>query len=154
VEERNDVLVYSSDLLAEDTEITGPIRVKLFAASSAPDTDFTAKLIDIWPDGFAQRLCDGIVRARFRDGMKNPSLIEPDRVYSYEIDCWNTCQLFKKGHRIRLEIASSAFPKFSRNQNTGEPLGKTTTLKRASQRVFHDSRQPSHVLLPIVPHDR
>jgi putative CocE/NonD family hydrolase len=151
VEERSDVLVYSSDVLADDTEITGPIRVKLFAASSAPDTDFTAKLIDVWPDGFAQRLCDGMVRARYREGMSNPSLIEPERVYGYDIDCWNTCQQFKKGHRIRLEIASSAFPKFSRNQNTGEPLGKTTEMKRASQRIFHDSGHPSHVLLPIVP---
>jgi putative CocE/NonD family hydrolase len=151
VEARNDVLVFSGPVLDEDTEITGPIRVTLHAASSAKDTDFCAKLIDVWPDGFAQRLCDGMVRARFREGMDKPSLIEPDKVYAYTIDCWNTSQLFKRGHRIRLEIASSAAPKFSRNANTGEPLGKETRMQPADQKVFHDREHPSFVLLPVVP---
>jgi putative CocE/NonD family hydrolase len=150
VEARNDVLVFSGPVLEEDTEITGPIRVTLHAASSARDTDFCAKLIDVWPDGFAQRLCDGMVRARFREGMDKPNLIEPNRAYAYTIDCWNTSQLFKRGHRIRLEIASSAAPKFSRNANTGEPLGKETRMQPADQKVFHDREHPSFVLLPIV----
>jgi len=151
VERRDDVLVYTSEPLAEDTEICGPIRVQLYASSSARDTDFMAKLIDLWPNGFAQRLTDGMVRARFRDGMQQPSLIEPGRVYAYSIDCWNTCQMFKKGHRIRLEISSSAFPKYDRNLNTGEALGKTTKMQTAEQKIYHDREHPSHVVLPVVP---
>ncbi len=151
VETRSDVLVYSTDALVADMEVSGPVRAKIYAASSAPDTDFMVKLIDVWPDGFAQRLCDGMVRARFRDGMDKPTLIEPGKVYAYDVDCWNTCQLFKKGHRIRVEIASSAFPKFSRNQNTGEALGVTANMKVARQIILHDGEHPSHVLLPVIP---
>jgi hypothetical protein len=151
VEQREDVLVYTSDELTEDTEVCGPIRVKLFASSSARDTDFMAKLIDVWPNGFAQRLTDGMVRARFRQGLDKPSLIEPDRVYDYDLDLWNTCQTYKKGHRIRLEVASSAFPKYDRNLNTGDPLGKTSAMKVANQKIFHSKQYPSHVVLPIVP---
>lgn len=106
VERRDDVLVYTTQPLVHDTEVTGPVRVRLYAASSAVDTDFMAKLLDVWPDGYAQRLCDGMVRARFREGMENPSPIEPGLTYAYNVDCWNTSQLFKKGHSIRLEIAS------------------------------------------------
>ena len=151
VEEREDVLVYSTEPLLEDMEVCGPIKVKLFASSSARDTDFMAKLIDVWPNGFAQRLTDGMVRARFRDGMDKPSLIEPGRAYGYDIDLWNTCQLYKKGHRVRLEISSSAFPKYDRNPNTGEQLGKTTAMQVAEQKIYHDSGNASYVLLPIVP---
>jgi putative CocE/NonD family hydrolase len=150
VERRDDVLVYSTNALAEDVEVTGPVRVHIYAASSAPDTDFMAKLIDVWPDGFAQRLCDGMVRARFRDGMDRPSPIEPGRIYAYDIDCWNTSQVFKKGHLIRLEVASSAFPKYDRNPNTGAPLGQSTELKTAEQTIYHDQEHPSYVVLPIV----
>ena len=150
VERRDDVLVYTTEPLAEDTEVTGPVRARLFAASSATDTDFTAKLLDVWPDGFAQRLCDGMVRARFREGMDKPSLIEPGKVYAYDIDCWTTSQLFKKGHSIRLEIASTAFPKYDRNPNTGAPLGKSTELKRADQTIYHDKDHPSHLVLPVI----
>jgi uncharacterized protein len=151
IEERNDVLVYSSAPLTDDLEVCGPIRVRLSAASSARDTDFMAKLIDVWPNGLAQRLIDGMVRARFRDGMDKPSLIEPGRVYSYDLDLWNTCQLYKKGHRIRLEISSSAFPKYDRNLNTGDPLGKTARMQVAEQKIYHDRANPSYVVLPIVP---
>jgi putative CocE/NonD family hydrolase len=151
IEEREDVLVYTSEVLAEDIEVCGPIRVKLSAASSAPDTDFMAKLIDVWPDGFAQRLTDGMVRARFREGMEKPSLIEAARIYTYDLDLWNTCQLYKKGHRIRLEVSSSAFPKYDRNLNTGEELGKTTRMQVAAQKIYHDRSNPSYVVLPIVP---
>ena len=150
VERRDDVLVYTSEVVAEDMQVCGPIRVHLSAASNARDTDFMAKLIDVWPNGFAERLIDGMVRARFRDGMDKPSLIEPGRVYNYNVDCWNTCQTFKKGHRIRLEIASSAFPKYDRNPNTGEALGKTVRLQTAEQKIFHDRAHPTFVILPVV----
>lgn len=151
IERRDDVLVYVTAPLPEALEVTGPIKVDLYASTSAPDTDFTAKLLDIGPNGFAQRLCDGIVRARFRDGMANPSLIEPGTIYHYSIDCWNTAQLFKMGHRIGLEISSSAFPKYDRNLNTGAPLGMTTEMAVAEQRVYHDAEHPSAIVLPVIP---
>ncbi len=151
IERRDDVLVYTSDAMTEDTQVCGPVHAELRAASSARDTDFMAKLIDVWPDGFAQRLTDGMVRARFRNGMERQELIEPGKVYAYKIDLWNTCQMFLKGHRIRLEVSSSAFPKYDRNLNTGEALGKTTRMQTADQKIFHDEAQPSFVILPIVP---
>jgi putative CocE/NonD family hydrolase len=151
IERRDDVLVYVTEPLATDTEVTGPIRVDLYAASSALDTDFMAKLLDVWPTGFAQRLCDGMVRARFRAGMDRPALIEPGRVYQYSIDCWNTAQVFAAGHRIGLEIASSAFPKYDRNLNTGAALGVTSEMAVADQVVYHDAEHPSAVILPIIP---
>ncbi len=151
VEQREDVLVYSSEPLTEEIEVCGPIRVRLSAASSASDTDFMAKLIDVWPDGYAQRLTDGMVRARFREGMDKPSLIQPGRVYTYDLDLWNTCQQYRKGHRIRIEISSSAFPKYDRNLNTGEALGQSKRTAVAAQKIYHDREHPSYVVLPIVP---
>jgi putative CocE/NonD family hydrolase len=151
VERRDDVLVYVTEPLAEDVEVVGPISVHLYAASSAPDTDFTAILTDVWPTGFVQRLCDGIVRARFREGMASPTLIEPGKIYRYTIDCWNTAQVFKAGHRIGLMLSSSAFPKFARNLNTGAPLGMTSEMAVAEQVIYHDAEHPSAVILPIVP---
>jgi putative CocE/NonD family hydrolase len=151
IERRDDVLMYASDPLEEPVEVTGPIKVELYASSSAPDTDFMAKLVDIWPNSFTQRLCDGMVRARFRDGLDKSSLIEPGKVYKYSIDCWNTSQVFKIGHRIGLEIASSAFPKFDRNLNTGAVLGVTTEMAVAEQRIYHDAEHPSAIILPLIP---
>jgi uncharacterized protein len=151
VEARDDVLVYSTDPMKYDTEICGPIRAELFAASSAPDTDFMVKFIDVWTDGYAERLSDGMVRARYRDGMESATPIEPGKIYRYSVDVWNTCEVFKIGHRIRVEIASSAVPKFDRNPNTGEPLGRTTTMQPADQKIFHDREHPTHLILPIVP---
>jgi uncharacterized protein len=151
VEQRPDVLVYTSEPVAGDVEVCGPIRVKLAAASSARDTDFMAKLIDVWPNGFAQRLTDGMVRVRFREGMDKPSLIEAGRVYVYDLDLWNTCQVYLKGHRLRLEISSSAFPKYDRNLNTGEALGKTARMQTAEQKIYHEREHLSYVILPIVP---
>jgi uncharacterized protein len=150
VQRRDDVLVYQTEPLAQDTEVTGPIRVDLYASSSAPDTDFMAMLIDIWPNGFRQRLCDGMARARFRYGMDRPSLIEPGHIYQYSIDCWNTSQVFKAGHRICLQISSSSFPKFDRNPNTGVLLGQTSELVSAEQRIYHDVEHPSAVVLPVI----
>jgi putative CocE/NonD family hydrolase len=138
--------------LQEEVEVTGPIKVELYASSSGPDTDFMAMLIDVWPNGFRQRLCDGMVRARFRNGMDQPELIEPGKVYGYTIDCWNTSQVFKVGHAICLQITSSAFPKYDRNQNTGAALGQDDTCVVADQHIFHDAEHPSAVILPIIPH--
>src|SRR5258708_2211538 len=144
-------MVYQSELREKDKEITGPIQVALYASSSATDTDFMAMLIDVWPNGFRQRLCDGMVRARFRNGMDCPSLIEPGQIYDYHFSCWNTSQVFKAGHRICLQISSSAFPKFDRNLNTGAPLGLTDEFVNAEQRIYHDAEHPSAVMLPIIP---
>ncbi|MBZ5548736.1 MAG: CocE/NonD family hydrolase [Acidobacteriia bacterium] len=151
IERRDDVLVYTGDPVTNDTEVCGPVKVTLYAASTATDTDFTAKLIDVWPDGFAERLSDGIVRARFRKGMDKEELIQPETIYEYRIDAWNTCQMFKPGHRIRIEISSSAFPKYPRNLNTGGPLGRSSKMQTAQQTIYHDAQHPSHVTLPIVP---
>ncbi|MCY3693612.1 MAG: CocE/NonD family hydrolase [Chloroflexi bacterium] len=151
VEERADVLVYTSDPLDEDLEITGPITVHLFAASDATDTDFTAKLVDVRPDGYAQNLQDGMIRTRFRDSASNPSPIEPGRVYAYEIDLWATSHVVRTGHRLRIEVSSSNFPRFDRNPNTGAPFGRDDRLSTARQEVHHSAARPSHVVLPVIP---
>jgi len=151
VETRSDLLVFTTEPLATDVEVTGPIKVKLFAASNALDTDWTGKLVDVHPDGYAQRVLDGIIRARFRESYEHPTLLTPGKPAEYTIDLWSTSNVFKKGHRIRLEIASAAFPKFSRNLNTGGPNEASTAIKVAEQTIYHDAQHPSHVLLPIVP---
>jgi putative CocE/NonD family hydrolase len=151
IERRDDVLVYTSEPLAEDLTVCGPIKVELHASAAAKDADFMGLLIDVWPDGYAQRLIDGMVRARYREGMAKASLIEPGKIYAYTLDLWNTCQTFKTGHSIRVQIASSAFPKYDRNAQTGESLAQATKLQKADLRVYHDSEHPSHVLLPVIP---
>jgi len=152
VEARADVLVYSTPVLTEALEVTGPIKVKLYAATSGKDTDWTAKLVDVHPDGYAQNIQDGIIRARYRQGRTAPaSLLEPARVYEYEIDLWATSNVFLPGHRIRLEVSSSNFPRFDRNLNTGEDPMTGTRMEVARQTVFHSARYPSHVVLPIIP---
>lgn len=151
VEDRPDVLVYTSAPLEKPVEATGPVKMILYAASSAPDTDFTAKLVDVHPDGKAYNLCDGIIRARFREPGKPPSLIEPGKTYRYEIDLWVTSNVFQAGHRIRVEVSSSNFPRFDRNPNTGHAFGVDAELAKATQTVFHDRERPSHLLLPIIP---
>ena len=151
VEDRQDVLVYTSEPLERDLEVTGPIGVRLFASSSAPDTDFTAKLVDVRPDGYAHNLQDGIIRARYRTSGTEPSPIEPGRVYEYVIDLWATSHLFKTGNRLRVEISSSNFPRFDRNPNTGAPLGQDDRLVAANQSVLHREAYPSHIVLPIIP---
>ena len=150
-EDRGDVLVYTSDPLEHDLELTGPIKVQLFAASSAVDTDFTAKLVDVRPDGYAQNIQDGIIRARYRSSARQPTFITPGQVYEYTIDLWATSQVFKAGHRLRVEISSSNFPRFDRNPNTGAPLGEDTRLETAQQSVQHSADYPSHIVLPVIP---
>jgi putative CocE/NonD family hydrolase len=151
VERRQDVLVYTSAPLDSPVEVTGPIEVRLWAASSAPDTDFTAKLVDVLPDGTARMLTDGILRARYRRGKTTPVPLTPNQPEELTIDTGATSNLFGAGHRIRVEISSSNFPRFDRNPNTGEPFGESAELRRASQMILHDQQHPSRIILPIVP---
>ena len=151
VEGRADVLAYSTPVLNEDLEVTGPVRLELFASSSAVDTDFTAKLVDVWPDGFAQNLTEGIVRARYRDSQVHPVLMNPGQTYKFMVDVWATSNVFRKGHRIRLEISSSNFPRFDRNANTGEDSALARTSTKATNTVFHDAERSSVLILPVVP---
>jgi putative CocE/NonD family hydrolase len=151
-EMRADVLVYTTPVLTEVLEVTGPIKMKLFAATSAQDTDWTAKLVDVHPDGYAQNIQDGIIRARYRRGKEAPaSLLEPGTVYEYEIDLWATSNTFLAGHRIRLEISSSNFPRFDRNLNTGEDPMTGIRMEVARQTIYHSKKYPSHIVLPIIP---
>ena len=151
VDTRQDVLVYTSDAVAAPLEVTGPLVVKLFASSSAIDTDFTAKMVDVRPDGFAQNLADGILRTRYRASRMRPAFLTPDQVYELTIDLWATSHVFLPGHRIRLEISSSNFPRFDRNLNTGEDQATSSRRQAAAQTILHDSRYPSHILLPAIP---
>ncbi|MQF89863.1 MAG: CocE/NonD family hydrolase [SAR202 cluster bacterium] len=151
VEERQDVLVYSTPPLERDMEVTGPVTVTLWASTSATDTDFTAKLVDVCENGCARNLTDGIIRARYRDSMSNPTMLEPGRPYCYDIDLWATSNVFKAGHQIRLEISSSNFPRFDRNTNTGNIIAEDTELRPALQTIFHDGQQASYVSVAIVP---
>jgi putative CocE/NonD family hydrolase len=151
VEARADVLVYTSAIVTDPLEVTGPLVVTLHAASSARDTDFTAKLVDVRPDGYAQNLADGIVRARYRSSRETASLLAPGEVARFTIDLWATSHVFLPGHRLRLEISSSNFPRFDRNLNTGEDQATGTRTQAAQQTVFHDGRYPSHIVLPVIP---
>jgi len=151
VEARQDVLVYSTSPLEENMEVTGPISLDLFAKASAVDTDFTAKLVDVGPDGFARNLTEGILRARFRESTKGePKLIKPGEVYEYKIDVWSTSNVFLKGHRIRLEVSSSNFPRFDRNLNTGKDDATDAEIVKATNTVLHDAAHPSALILPVV----
>ena len=151
VEARADVLVYTSEAMTAGLEVTGPIVVTLYAASTAPDTDFTAKLVDVHPDGYARNLADGIVRARYRHSRTTPALLTAGEVTQFAIDLWATSHVFLPGHRIRVEISSSNFPRFDRNLNTGEDQATGTRWQTARQTIFHDARYPSHLMLPVIP---
>ena len=151
-ERRDDVLVFTSDTLKAPIEVTGPITMTLFASTSARDTDWTAKLVDVGPDGFARNVQDGIVRARYREASNHAaSVIEPGRVYEYTIDMWATSNVFLQGHQIRLEVSSSNFPRFDRNLNTGEDTATGRRVEKAKQTIYHSARYPSHVVLPVIP---
>lgn len=151
IEDRTDVLVYTTPVLESDIEVTGPITVKLYAASSAVDTDFTGKLIDVWPDGKAYNVVDGVIRARYRDSISKPQLIKPNQIYEYLINLRNTSNVFRAGHRIRVEISSSSFPKWDRNLNTGHPIGLDSEIKVAVQTIYHNKQYSSYILLPVIP---
>jgi len=154
---RRDVLVFSTPPLARDVEVTGTVEVHLWAASSALDTDFTAKLIDVYPsnpdypDGYELNIGDSIIRARYRGDRERPELLEPGRPYEFTIALYPTSLVFKRGHRIRLHVSSSNFPRFDVNPNTGGPLGLDQARQTATQTVFHDAGRPSRVVLPIIP---
>ena len=154
VEERQDVLVYTTPRLAEPVAITGPVSVTLYASSSAPDTDFTAKLVDVEPDGYCANIADGIIRARYRNGCEREEFLEPGEVTEFRIDLWDTAHTFLPNHRIRLEISSSNFPCFDRNLNSRvtPALGSAEDAQEAAQQVFHDASYPSHLILPVALH--
>ncbi|MBI2502373.1 MAG: CocE/NonD family hydrolase [Candidatus Latescibacteria bacterium] len=151
VEMRGDVLCYTSAPLEGDLEVTGPVKLVLYAATDGLDTDWTGKLVDLRPDGYAMSLCDGIARARYREGGKTPKLLKEGQVCEYEIDLWVTANVFKKGHCLRLEVSSSNFPRFDRNPNTGHEFGMDSELRAARQTVHHSRAYPSHLLLPVIP---
>ncbi|HWL08815.1 MAG TPA: CocE/NonD family hydrolase, partial [Planctomicrobium sp.] len=157
ISSRNDVVVFQTEPLTEDIEVTGEIEVKLYASSSAVDTDFTAKLIDVyppssdWPGGFDLNVGDGIVRGRFRESLKTEKLLTPGEVAEFTIKLYPTSNVFKKGHRIRVDISSSNFPRFDINPNTGEPLNRHRLVKIADQTIHHEALRPSHILLPVIP---
>jgi putative CocE/NonD family hydrolase len=130
--------------------VTGPVQVVLYASTSAPDTDFTAKLVDVFPNGEARNLTDGILRVRYRHGLDKTELAAPGEVYPLTIDAGVTSNMFLAGHSIRIEISSSNFPRFDRNPNTGRPFAEETVLKKADQTVVHNAAYPSHVLLPVI----
>jgi putative CocE/NonD family hydrolase len=154
---RNDVLVFQTPSLEESIEVTGPLTVRLWASSSASDTDFTVKLIDVhppnvdYPDGFAQNISDSIVRGRYRNSREQAELLEPGKVYPFEIVMYPTSNIFGVGHQIRLDVSSSNFPRFDVNPNTGGPLGRERRIVISDNAIYHDPVRPSHIELPIIP---
>lgn len=148
--DREDVLIYQTAPLEEDLDITGPISVELYASSSAPDTDFTAALVDVYPDGYSLLIQEGILRASFRDRNAMPSHIEPGKVYRFDIDLWATSYTVPAGHSIRLEVSSSNFPRFARNLNNGEPFGMSERIEVATQTIHQSAEYPSRLLLPVI----
>ena len=148
---RQDILVYQTSPLEEALEVTGPIQLKLFASSTALDTDWMVKLIDVYPDGFAQNLCYGVLRAKYRDGWDQSALLGPNKIYEYTVEVQPTSNLFQIGHRLRVDITSSDFPNFDRNHNTGRDYWDDAALKPAQQTIWHDRDHPSRIILPVIP---
>jgi hypothetical protein len=150
-EARSDVLVYTTPAFAKDTEVTGPVSLDLYVSSSAVDTDFTAMLVDVWPNGFAQNLTSGILRLRYRNSQEKPELANPGETYHITVDLWATSNVFLAGHKMRLEVSSSNFPRFDRNLNTGEEQARATRTIKATNLIYHDKAHPSALIVPIVP---
>ena len=151
MERRDDVLIYTTEPLEHDIEVTGPVALTLHASTSTPDTDFTGTLVDVHPDGKAIVICEGLLRVRFRESIEHPTLVEPATVYELTVDMWETSNLFKAGHRIRLEVSSSNFPRYDRNLNTGNRPGMDDEMTVARQTIYHDTERPSHLTLPVIP---
>ncbi|MEP7357924.1 MAG: CocE/NonD family hydrolase, partial [Anaerolineales bacterium] len=143
-------LIYTSDPLPRDLTIIGPVRCRLAASSSAPDTDWVVRLTDVSPDGFSRLLCDGIQRARYRDSAETPSLLTPGAIYDFDVDLWATANTFKAGHRLRVAVTSSSFPRWDRNPNTGAVFGADTRLQTAENTVYHDAQHVSRLILPVI----
>jgi putative CocE/NonD family hydrolase len=150
VESRGDVLVYTSEPLSEPLDVVGPVRLIAFVSTTARDTDITAKLVDVHPNGFAQRLCDGLVRLRYRDGHEAAVAVEPGAIYEVEVVMWDTAQRFMPGHRIRLEVAASAHPKFAVNLGTGGDDTQASEGVVAENRLYHDAPRPSRLRLTVL----
>jgi hypothetical protein len=150
VERREDVLVYTSEYLTDSLTIAGPVRMNLNASTDGSDTDWMIKLIDVYPNGYSMPVSEGILRARFRNGLDKINLLTPNQVYEYEIELTGTANVFLPGHRIRLDITSSNFPQFDRNPNTGEPLGTSSKTRIARQTIYHGGTHLSHIVLPVV----
>jgi uncharacterized protein len=152
IEHRKDILVYTGSALSEPLAIAGPVKMKLYASTDGPDTDWVVKLIDLYPDGLSINVAEGILRARYRKGSDKMELLKPGEVYEFEVDLVGTANVFLPGHRIRIDITSSHFPQFDRNPNTGEPFGMSAKVRVAKQTIFHSTQHPSHILLPVVAH--
>lgn len=150
IENREDVLVYTSNFLTESITIAGQVRMKLFASTDGPDTDWMIKLVDVYPDGYAMPVSEGILRARFREGLDEINLLTPNQMYEYDIEMTPTANVFLPGHRLRIDITSSNFPQFDRNPNTGAPLGSDAKTRVAQQTIHHGGMKASHVILPVV----
>jgi putative CocE/NonD family hydrolase len=150
-ETRADVLVFTTPAFAQDTEVTGPVALDLYVSSSAVDTDFTGMLVDVWPNGFAQNLTSGILRMRYRNSQEKPELANPGETYHVTVDLWATSNVFLAGHKLRLEVSSSNFPRFDRNLNTGEIQARATRMIKATNVIYHDKAHPSALIVPVVP---
>jgi len=152
IEQRHDVLCYTTSPLSQPVEVTGPIELVLYVTSSAHDTDFTGKIVDVHPGGRAEILADGILRARYRESLSIPTFMEPGKIYKLHLNLGATSNVFKAGHRIRLEVSSSNFPRFDRNTNTGGTIATETEkdFVLAINQIYHDSLHPSHLLLPMI----
>jgi len=148
------VLTYTTDPFERDLAVVGPVRALLYALSSAPDTDWVVRLCDVWPDGRSMSLCDGILRARHRASLERPEPMRPGQLYRFEVDLWATAQLFPAGHRIRVEVTSSDFPRYDRNLNTGGPFGEEVLGQAAVNTLFHDATRASRVMLSVLPRER
>jgi putative CocE/NonD family hydrolase len=151
IEARGDVLVYTTPAFQKDTEVTGPVSLELYISSSAPDTDFMGKLVDVAPDGTAINLTDGVLRARYRNSMEKAELMNPGDTYRITVDLWSTANVFLAGHRMRLEVTSSCFPRFDRNPNTGASPEAAGPGVAATNSIYHDGAHPSALVVPVVP---
>lgn len=152
VEEREDVLLFSSPTFRQYVEITGPIKVKLWASSTAPDTDFTAKVSDVYPDGRSMIVVDGIIRASHRNSMEKAELMEPGKIYEFEIDLWSTSWVISPGHHVHIALSSSNAPRFEPNPNTGKPSGSDDKTEVATNTIYMNAEYPSHIVVPVAAH--
>ena len=144
-------MVYTTPAFKQDTEVTGPITLEIYVSSSAVDTDFTGKVVDVGPQGFARNLTEGILRARYRSSREKAELMNPGEVYKLTLNLWSTSNVFLAGHQLRLEVSSSNFPRFDRNLNTGEDQGHSARMVKATNAVYHDREHPSALIVPVVP---
>jgi putative CocE/NonD family hydrolase len=151
VENRQDVLVYTTPAFEHDTEVTGPVTLELYVSTSAVDTDFTGKVVDVGPDGVARNLSEGILRGRYRNSREKAELMNPGEVCKLTLNLWSTSNVFLAGHKLRLEVSSSNFPRFDRNLNTGEDPSHSNDIVKATNAIFHDSEHPSALIVPVVP---